>query len=125
MSDRRCSLFKRLAEYAGEIARAGIRGSLVVDGSLVMAQVEEPNDIDLVLVLPSDWKIEVELRPLEYNLLSKAAVRKRFGFDVFVVRDESPEEREWLEFFANVNPKWNSPFALPVGLKKGLLRIRL
>ena len=54
-TDRRIELVRKLKEYVAAMQQAQIRGSLIVDGSFVMAGVDQPEDLDLVLVLPDDW----------------------------------------------------------------------
>ena len=44
--------------------------ALIVDGSYVTSK-EEPNDIDLIIALRTDFEPAGELRPFEYNVLSK------------------------------------------------------
>jgi hypothetical protein len=123
-SDRRCQLFKKLAEYVEEVRKAEWNAEVIVDGSFVMAGVDEPGDIDLILVLPEDWDMSADVRPFEYNLVSKKQVQKHYGFDVRAVRANSPEQREWTDFFSRVNAKWCQPsFGIPVGTRKGLVRV--
>jgi hypothetical protein len=105
-SDRRPKLFEKLLEYLDAVKRAGTGASVIVDGSFVMAGIDEPDDIDLVLVLPADWDIDADLRPYQYNVVSKKAVRRTFGFDQITVTANSPEERAWIEYFGRVNIKW-------------------
>jgi hypothetical protein len=59
-SDRGMTLFAKLTEYLEAVKRAGCGHCVVVDGSFVMACVDEPDDIDLVLVLPPDWDIQAD-----------------------------------------------------------------
>jgi hypothetical protein len=120
-SDRRCRLFEKLAEYVKEAQEAGCE--VIVDGSFVMSGIDEPDDIDLVLVYPNKWDLSDNLRPFEYNLISKRLVKKRYGFDVFAVRANSIEQQEWIDFFSMVNPKWCKPLNIPLGTRKGLVRV--
>lgn len=122
-SERRRRLFAKLTEYVDEVRRAAPSARVVVDGSFVMAAVDEPEDIDVILVLPGDWDMSAELRPFEYNLISRRRTQRFYGFDVFAVRSGSPEEANLLEFFQQVGPKWRKPFGLPAGLRKGIIRI--
>jgi hypothetical protein len=122
-TERRRRLFAKLREYVDEVGRATRAARVVVDGSFVMAAVDEPDDIDIILVLPEDWDMSSELRPFEYNLISRRRTRRLYGFDVFAVRAASPEETNILEFFQQVGPKWRAPFSLPAGLRKGIIRI--
>ncbi len=108
-----------------EVEKAASGATLIVDGSFIMARIDEPDDIDLILILPVEWDFDAELRPFEYNVTSKKRVRRRYGFDVKSVRLNSPEMGYWVEFFSNVNAKWCERFGIPAGTKKGLVRIAL
>jgi hypothetical protein len=124
-NDRRSILVQRLREYVGAVQQARIKGSLIVDGSFVMLGIDEPDDLDLVLVLSEDWDLTAELQPHQYNVVSKRRVRQVFEADVFIVLKGSPEENKWVAFFSQVNPKWCEAFAWPVDATKGLVRISL
>ncbi|MBI3824108.1 MAG: hypothetical protein HY289_15680 [Planctomycetes bacterium] len=122
-SDRRIVLFSKLKRYIEEIRKAGWAATLVLDGSFVMGAVDEPEDIDAILILPADWDQAQDLRPLEYNLVSRNRAQKEFEIEVKVVRSGSDEESKWLAFFAKVNIKWCQAFGWPIDSKKGLVRI--
>jgi hypothetical protein len=124
-TDRRRTLFQKLKEYAAALQQAELKGSLIIDGSFIMPTVDRPEDIDLVLVLPEDWDMTADLRPYQYNLVSKRRVKQAFGFDVFIVVRGSSEEHKWVTFFGQVNPKWCSAFGWPHDATKGLVRIPL
>jgi len=124
-SDRRLKLFARLTDYIEELKKAEVGESLVIDGSFVMSCVDEPGDIDLVLVLPAGWDIQAELKPYQYNLVSKGRIRASHGFDLFVVLTGSAEETGWINFFGQVATKWSERFDWPTGLRKGMLRVRI
>jgi len=47
---------------------------LLIDGSFVTAKTD-PNDIDLVLVLPLTHDLKSDLSPGQYNLVSKRSVQ--------------------------------------------------
>lgn len=96
---------------------------MLIDGSFVMPMVDEPNDIDLVLVLPTDWDATADLRPFKYNLVSKKRVRQQYQFDTFVTRSGNVDEAKWVEFFGRVNVKWCEMFGLPDTSRKGLVRV--
>jgi hypothetical protein len=124
-SDRRPELFRKLSDYIKALRQAEIRGSLILDGSFVMACVDEPGDIDLILVLPTDWDWSADVKPYQYNVVSKRRVRRNFGFDVFVVSVGSADEMEWRRFFSGVDTKWCKLFGWPLDSKKGLPRVQL
>jgi Family of unknown function (DUF6932) len=89
---------------------------LLIDGSFVTAKTE-PNDIDLVLVLPTAFDLRSNRPPLQYNLVSKRRVRQRFGFDIIGVREQTLEYEEAVAFFQQVRGERS--------LRKGILRIAL
>src|SRR5262245_1676341 len=68
-SDRRITLFAKLRAYLAELRQTGWACHVILDGSFVMPMVDEPNDIDVILVLPADWDLTRELRPFEYNVV--------------------------------------------------------
>jgi len=122
-SDRRSRLFQKLEEYIQELRKAEINGWLIVDGSFVMGCVDEPDDIDIVLILTKTLDMATRLKPFQYNLLSKRDIKRNFPFDVFTVREESPEERDWTNFFSKINVKWYERFDFQENSTKGLVRI--
>ena len=99
-SDRRLKLFDKLVAYLKAVKRADIGASVIIDGSFVMACIDEPEDIDLVLVLPTEWDMAADLKPFQHNLVSKREVRRTFGFDQFVVKIGSANETAWIDFLA-------------------------
>ena len=119
------NLFKKLTDYLDALRKAGIGGSLIVDGSFIMPAVDQPEDIDMVLVLPEEWDMTADLRPYQYNLVSKQRIKQEYRFDVFTVRKGSPREQEWVAFFSQVNPKWREGFGWPDDTTKGLVRITI
>ena len=87
---------------------------VIVDGSFVTAK-EEPNDIDLILVLDKDNDFSADLSPYEYNVVSKRRVKKRYPFDVLVAREGAPELDAYVEGFQQVKEQ--------PALRKGLVKV--
>jgi hypothetical protein len=114
-SDRRPQLCRKLEKFIGELRRVRLGRELIIDGSFVTDKLA-PNDIDLILLLSIDHDDAADLRPDEYNLLSKTRVRSRFGFDIFVVGEGSRDYVRTVDFFSQVRD---------AKLRKGLLRFRL
>ena len=114
-SDRRPRLFLKLQDFVAELQLARFIRYLLVDGSFVTAK-NDPNDIDLVLVLPLTYALTDDLPPDQYRLISKRRVHKRFGFDMVVVRENTLEYDEAVAFFQQVR---HQP-----ALRKGLLRLQ-
>ena len=100
-SDRRIRLCDKLEKYVKELASTGLAKALIVDGSFVTA-IDEPGDIDLVLVLTADHDMDATVRPFEYNTLSKRMVSKLYSFDLLVAIEDSPELEKYLSFFQQV-----------------------
>ena len=115
-SARRPNLWARFQEFLGEAKASGLVVALILDGSFVTAK-PDPNDIDLVLVVPGTHDFVAELLPHQYNILAQQRVRRRFGFDIVVVKSESDYLAQAVGFFEQVRQR--------PGLKKGLLRLRL
>ncbi len=124
-ADRRPRLFAKLVEYVTALRKAEFASSLIVDGSFVMGAVNEPDDIDLILVVPANWDLSADLKPVQYNLIAKRAVQRNYPFDVITVRAGSTEEVKWTDFFGKVGIKWYEQCSLPEGRRKGLVRIAL
>jgi hypothetical protein len=115
-SDRRVWLFGRLDELALAMRSSGLFEALIIDGSFVTAKAA-PNDIDLIAVLRRGHNFERELSIPEYWLVSRALLRRRFGFDAFVAESGSTLYKKYVEFFSRVR---GAP-----GPRKGLLRVGL
>ena len=124
-SDRRMKLFSKLTEYVHALKSADIRGSLIVDGSFVMGCVDEPDDIDVVLILAEDWDLTADLKPYQYNLVSKRDVKRKFPIEVYPVIAGTEPEKNWTDFFHKINVKWYEPFSFETGAQKGVVRIQL
>jgi hypothetical protein len=122
---RRIKLFGRLCDYLAAVKKAGCGNAAIIDGSFVMACIDEPEDIDLILILPPEWDETAELQPYQYNLVSKKRVKQEFGLEVFPVAAGTPDEQKWIVFFSQVNPKWWKLFGWPKDSKKGLVRVTL
>jgi hypothetical protein len=123
-TNKRCKLLENLRKYVKEVADAPWEAQVIVDGSFVMQRVDEPGDIDIILVMPPDWDMAAEVKPFEYNLISRKRTRSKYGFDVFPVRSGSSGERDLVDFFQQVNVKWCSRLNFPLGLRKGIVKVK-
>ncbi len=74
-SDRRIRLAAKLREFEDQARKSGIVAAIIINGSFVTAK-DEPNDIDLIIALPTDFDLTSELRPFKYNILSKPMIRQ-------------------------------------------------
>lgn len=124
-SDRRMTLLANLRDYVAAVKRASCGTSVIINDSFVMACVDEPEDIDLILVLPSDWDLAADLKPFQYNLVSKRRVKKQYSIEVFPVVPRSRDEQEMIAFFCQVNTKWCNRFGWPDDSAKGIVRVTI
>src|SRR5258705_81832 len=115
-SDRRPRLFALLESFVAEAIAVGLVRALIVDGSFV-TEKHDPNDIDLIVVVAPEHDFTSDITPRAYSVMSKKSVRRRFGFDLLVARENSVEHNDWVEFFQQVR--------LEPGRRKGILRLRL
>lgn len=121
-TDRRIRLCEKLKAYLAEADSVAFIQAVLVDGSFVMAK-EEPEDIDLIVVVSAEYDLHQEMRPFEYNVISKQAVRRLgYPFDLLAVQEGSSKFFEYLDFFSKTNPDKHA--ALTSRPRKGLLRIR-
>jgi len=123
-SDRRLKLVDRLRGFVKAVRDVNSRIEIFVDGSFIMSKVDEPGDIDVALILPADWNAKADLRPFEYNVVSKRMVRKLHGFDMLLGIQGQPTADEALGFFSKVNVKWHEPLGIPAGTLKGLIKVQ-
>ena len=84
-STRRIGLFEKLKRYLEELRKTGWLVTVIVDGSFVMECVDAPGDIDIVLVFPAGWDVNAELKPFEYNLVSRKRPYRQYRIHVFPV----------------------------------------
>lgn len=115
-TSQRPELFARLREYVQEAKNTHAVKALVIDGSFVTT-ADVPNDVDMIVVLDAAYDFRAEVRPFQYNLLSRRRVQRRFRFDILVARENSAEYAEYIAFFEQVR---GAP-----DLRKGLLRLDL
>ena len=114
-TDRRPTLYDKFQVLVREAWATGLVAEIIIDGSFVTAK-PDPNDIDLILVLIAGHDFSAELRPFEYNVLSRRQARKIYGFDLLTAMPDSAVYAEYLAFFAQVRGEPSR--------RKGLLRLR-
>lgn len=115
-TDQRCRLMERLEVFIHECRTTGFVRSIILDGSFV-TDVDAPNDIDLLLVLSETHDFNAELRPFEYNVVSKRSIRRRFDFDAAVFDPQDTELAKAIDFFAQIRGQPHK--------RKGLLQVQL
>jgi hypothetical protein len=120
-SDRRIRLLEKLKTYLVEARSVSFIKAVIIDGSFVMTK-DEPDDIDLLVVLDVSFSPGQELKPFEYNAISRRAVKAaKYPFDLFAFVDGSEDYHKFLDLFAKVNPDKHA--ALTSRSRKGMLRV--
>lgn len=112
-SNRRMQIGGSIKALYDETRISGIVRRILITGSFV-TEKPEPNDFDCVLVLNPAIR-GCELRPAQYNLISRRMARKIFKGDVVPVLDQSEAMREYLEFFQTTRE----------GFRMGIVEIEL
>lgn len=115
-SDQRPQLWAKFRAFIGEAKAAGVIKTIVMDGSFVTAE-PVPNDIDIIVIVHANHDFSAALPPVHYNILSQRRVRRLFGLDLVVVKQDSKNLEQAVAFFQQVKQK---PAA-----KKGLIRISI
>ena len=99
-TDRRPRLYEKLQMFLQQVRSTNLVIAVIVDGSFVTSKAD-PNDIDLILVLPSSHDLRAELAPMAYNVVSRRRVSRGYGFDVLVARENTREYTEYtIEFIS-------------------------
>ena len=103
-SARRRELFTKLRELIQDARRTAFIRQIFVAGTFVTSK-PDPNDFDCLLVF-DQTPASANLRPFEYNILSRSVARRRFGRDVVAVLAASPRyEDYWVLFQTNREQK--------------------
>ncbi len=97
-----------------ELAREINAERLLIDGSFITAKAE-PNDVDAVIRLPSDFEEQVR-QGLEAAIELEAVLLTRRPEELFAAEDEF-DWNDWIEFFSRTREA--------DGRRKGLVEIAL
>ena len=113
LNRRRRRLIHRVRRWVALARQVGaIR--LLIDGSFVTSK-DEPNDIDAVILLPSDFEHQIE-EGVEAALELEEMLLTRRPEEIFAAEDETDWE-DWIEFFSRTREA--------DGRRKGLVEIEL
>jgi hypothetical protein len=104
-----------LERFSAEAFQTGLVAAIVVDGSFTTA-VDQPNDVDLIVVLRTEIDLSVDLRPDQYNVVSARRVRSRYPFDVLYATPDAASLEPLLQFFSQVRGRQD--------VRKGMVRVR-
>ncbi|MGL4552974.1 MAG: DUF6932 family protein [Gemmataceae bacterium] len=124
LSNRRRTLFDGLKQYLAAVRMTGWECQVLLDGSFVMPSVGEPNDIDLILVLPPDWDLtRRDFKPYEYNVLDRGHTKRVLKIEVYPVLHDSERFRYFFDLFTQIRVEWCRQFSLPEDARKGIVRL--
>jgi hypothetical protein len=116
LCEERCRLCSRLRDYLTALEHAELEVEVLVDGSFVTNK-PDPQDIDLIIVLPTGWDFSREPTFREESLLTGKRVRTiGYPFDLKVVPAGGATYREAVAFFQRVRDRDD--------LLKGMLRVK-
>jgi hypothetical protein len=116
LNTQRSKLCERLQAYLEEWRRLEQGVEILVDGSFVTSK-PDPNDIDLIVVLPEGWDLTCD-PPLQVeNLLTKSGLRySKYPFDLKVAPAGGEPYQRAVRGFEQVRGRPD--------LSKGLLRVK-
>lgn len=112
-SDRRLKFSSRLEFFLEEMFKTDWIQEVIVDGSFV-TEKNEPNDIDLILALKSEFETAHIPFWLSQRLDAKR-LRKIYKFDVFIEIYGTTGYKNKLDFFQSVRDS---------ALRKGVVRLK-
>jgi len=112
---QRRRLFEKLVELLDILRLSRLVRWVYVDGSFVTNK-SEPNDVDVIIVLPADHDFAREITSMaEYTAVNGRLLKRRTGFDVLHAAEGSEALRNYMEFFAQIRDRED--------LTKGILRV--
>jgi hypothetical protein len=115
-SDRRMRLFANFEQLVMQLRKSSRFSAIIVDGSFVTAK-PVPEDIDVIVVLQRGRDWTADPGPSDYALVSRSALRRRFGFDAFLAAEGGADYERYVEFFGRLRETSS--------IRKGMLRIEL
>lgn len=116
-SNRRRALIARLRDYAGVLRDAWGGVAIVLDGSFVTSK-DEPNDIDVVVMLNELGLGSAEPKPHQSTSVHRPWVNRKYSEEIDLqVAATDGLAAHWSEYFSEVK---GTP-----GSFKGLLRVTL
>lgn len=124
LTSRRQVLFENLKQYIESVRLTGWACEVLVDGSFAMPAVGMPNDIDIILVLPTNWDMNRrDFKLFEYNVLDGRHAKRSYKIEVFPVLPNSDRLVYFTTLFSQVRVEHCRELNLPVESRKGLIRV--
>jgi hypothetical protein len=123
-TSRRRMLFENLKKYLSFLSMTGWPCEVLLDGSFVLQHVPEPNDIDLILLLPENWDFDRrDFSAIEYNSVDRGHTKRVYKIEVYSVIAGTELYDDYIQLFSRIRAEWCDLLGIPRSARKGLLRI--
>lgn len=133
---RRADLWSKFVTFIEGVRGIGVFPSVYIDGSFttdkgrsstILPSADPPGDIDAVLELPppSPAVANVLSNAANLRLLNKDYVRTTFEIHLFFYWPGIPPNNDFVDFFQRVKRDEALDRGLPVGSRKGILKVQL
>jgi hypothetical protein len=113
-TDNRPRLFARLEQFVRDARTSGLVIAIIVDGSFATSK-DDPNDVDVIVVLRRDHDFGAVLRPMEYNVVVQPQIRRLYRLDALVAETGTVALAEHVALFRKLRGQPD--------VVKGMLRI--
>ncbi len=122
-TDTRIRLFANLERWLVTLASTGWAVQVILDGSFVEQAVDEPNDIDIILVMPPDWDPAVDFTSAQQRVVAKRFTHRDYRIEVKPVLPVSEAYSHYVDIYSRVRHDRCREFGWPVGTLKGMVRL--
>jgi hypothetical protein len=122
-NQERKTIWNSFSSYLTQVIAIPEVDVIYVDGGFVTDKAE-PTDIDVVFEFPDVPSI-LAIWPQYPNLLEHFAVKQAFNVDMYFSTEKGDLPRDFRAFFQYLRPEEVIDRGVPVGTKKGILKISL
>ncbi len=122
-NERRRAIWKNLLSYIAQVATILEVNVMYVDGSYVTDK-KLPGDIDVVLEFTNVAAL-MSARDYAPHLFSHKNVKTTFNIDLFTFEIMPAGRPDFREFFQLLRPQEAIDRGVPVGTKKGILKVSI
>jgi predicted nucleotidyltransferase len=123
-SERRKILYENLERFIGWVSKYPAFSGIIIDGSFVRGDKDEPKDVDLILEIREDALQSLQkIVPIE--VFDKVENDKKFMIDQWFLYKGIPDEQNLLPLFMGLRDEEWKTKGLSPDYMKGLLRVVL
>lgn len=115
-TDRRPNLTIKLIEYMRELRSANVAKSVIINGSYI-TDIDQPNDIDVLLILKDDIDLSQPFPPFIKNTFNKIYIKGHYKLDFKFGFENHRSTEEIISLYSKVKGQPDK--------EKGLLKIIL